>query len=375
MVELFREAESYFPLKSAKQFLYDRNEVTNETRQLVNSGFTKPIQPGANNPIILTGFMDVWANHVNDMSMYHAFVMPIENFNKVYNFQFGRSEESDSKSVKSAIQDSFTEAANQYIEQLLKDINGGARTDPREGNYKRLIGNWKKAAVFASASVVVQQPSAIGRAFSEINPVYFMMPTKVSSINHKKAWEQLKKYAPVAVIKEMGYFDTDMGQSTAEFIKGEKTLKDRADDIFGFAPAKADEYTWCAIWDAVKRETKAKHKDLNVNSDEFLKIAGERFTEVIDKTQVYDSVLSRSGNMRSKSIFMQMLTAFMAEPTTSANMVEQAFREAKAGHPKKAMAYVSSVGTSVVLNSLLVSFVYALRESQYKMIRFHWRRI
>ena len=369
-IELFREAEGYFPLKSAKQFLYDRNEVTNETRQLVNSGFTKPIQPGANNPIILTGFMDVWANHVNDMSMYHAFVMPIENFNKVYNFQFGRSEESDSKSVKSAIQDSFTEAANQYIEQLLKDINGGARVDSRESTYKRLIGNWKKAAVFASASVVIQQPSAIGRAFAEINPIYFMAPTEIGVLKHKKQWEQLKKYAPVAVIKEMGYFDTDMGQSTAEFIKGEKTLKDRADDIFGWAPAKADEYTWCAIWDAVKRETKAKHKDLNVNSEEFLKIAGERFTEVIDKTQVYDSVLSRSGNMRSKSIFMQMLTAFMAEPTTSANMVEQAFREAKAGHPKKALAYVNSVGASVVINSLLVSFVYALRDDDEDE-RFH----
>ena len=369
-IELFREAEGYFPLKSAKQFLYDRNEVTNETRQLVNSGFTKPIQPGANNPIILTGFMNVWANHVNDMSMYHAFVMPIENFNKVYNFQFGRSEDSDSKSVKSAIQDSFTEAANQYIEQLLKDINGGARVDSRESTYKRLVGNWKKAAVFASASVVVQQPSAIGRAFAEINPVYFMAPTEIGVLKHKKQWEQLKKYAPVAVIKEMGYFDTDMGQSTAEFIKGEKTLKDRADDVFGFAPAKADEYTWCAIWDAVKRETKAKHKDLNVNSEEFLKIAGERFTEVIDKTQVYDSVLARSGNMRSKSIFMQMLTAFMAEPTTSANMVEQAFREAKAGHPKKAMAYINSVGASVIINSFLVSFVYALRDEDEDE-RFH----
>ena len=369
-IELFKEAESYFPLKSAKQFLYDRNEVTNETKQLVNSGFTKPIQPGANNPIILTGFMDVWANHVNDMSMYHAFVMPIEDFNKVYNFQFGRSEESDSKSVKSAIQDSFTEAATKYIEQLLKDINGGARVDSRESTYKRLVGNWKKAAVFASASVVVQQPSAIGRAFAEVNPIYFMAPTEIGVLKHKKQWEQLKKYAPVAVIKEMGYFDTDMGQSTAEFIKGEKTLKDRADDVFGFAPAKADEYTWCAIWDAVKRETKAKHKDLNVNSEEFLKIAGNRFTEIIDKTQVYDSVLSRSGNMRSKSIFMQMLTAFMAEPTTSANMVEQAFREAKAGHPKKAMAYINSVGASVIINSLLVSFIYALRDDDEDE-RFH----
>lgn len=360
-INLFGESE-YFPLKSAKQFTFDRNEVTSETKKLVNSGFTKPIQPGANNPIILTGFMDVWANHVNDMSMYHAFVLPIENFNKVYNFQMGRSEDYDSKSVKSTIQSTFTSAANDYIEQLIKDINGGARTDSREGTYKKLIGNWKKAAVFASASVVIQQPSAIGRAFAEINAKYFVMPTKVSSYNHKKAWEQIKKYAPVAVIKEMGYFDTDMGQSTADYIKGDKTFMDKADDLLSFAPAVADEYTWSWIWDAVKRETKAKHIDLNVNSEEFLKIAGERFTEIIDRTQVYDSVLSRSGNMRSKGLFMQMLTAFMAEPTTSANMAYQAMLEAKAGHKKKAMAYIGSVGTSVILNTVLVSLIYAMRD-------------
>lgn len=360
-INLFGESE-YFPLKSAKQFTFDRNEVTSETKKLVNSGFTKPIQPGANNPIILTGFMDVWANHVNDMSMYHAFVLPIENFNKVYNFQMGRSEDYDSKSVKSTIQSTFTSAANDYIEQLIKDINGGARTDSREGTYKKLIGNWKKAAVFASASVVIQQPSAIGRAFAEINAKYFVMPTKVSSYNHKKAWEQIKKYAPVAVIKEMGYFDTDMGQSTADYIKGDKTFMDKADDLLSFAPAVADEYTWSWIWDAVKRETKAKHIDLNVNSEEFLNIAGERFTEIIDRTQVYDSVLSRSGNMRSKGLFMQMLTAFMAEPTTSANMAYQAMLEAKAGHKKKAMAYIGSVGTSVILNTVLVSLIYAMRD-------------
>lgn len=372
-IELFRES-NYFPLKSAKQFMVDKNEVINATKQLVNSGFTKPIQPGANNPIILSDFMDVWANHVNDMSMYHSFVMPIEDFNKVYNFQFGRGEDYNSTSVKQTVQDAFTKAANDYIEDLIKDINGGARVDPREGTYKQLLGNWKKAAVFASASVVIQQPSAIGRALAEVNLKYFLTPTKVSQFNHKKAWEQLKKYAPVAAIKEMGYFDADMGMSTVDFIqekeykgifqkaKGFFTDKDYRDSAISFAPAMADEFTWCAIWDAVKRETKAKHKNLNVNSEEFLKIAGERFSDVVAKTQVYDSVLSRSANMRSHNIFMQMLTAFMAEPTTSANMAYDAMLELKAGNKKKAVAYISSVGTSVVLNSLLVSLVYAMRD-------------
>ena len=67
---------------------------------------------------------------------------------------------------------------------------------------------------------------------------------------------------------------------------------------------------------------------------------------------------------------MNMLTAFMAEPTTTANMVEQAFREASRGHHKKAMGYIASVGTSVVLNSVLVSLVYAMKDDDEEE-RFH----
>ena len=86
-----------------------------------------------------------------------------------------------------------------------------------------------------------------------------------------------------------------------------------------------------AIWNAVKRETLSKHKNLEPNSEDFLRAAGERFTEVIVKTQVYDSTLARSANMRSKSTFMSMATAFMAEPTTAINMVQDALRKGKKG--------------------------------------------
>ena len=34
-------------------------------------------------------------------------------------------------------------------------------------------------------------------------------------------WEECKKYAPVAGIKEMGYFDTGMGQSSVDWINSD----------------------------------------------------------------------------------------------------------------------------------------------------------
>ena len=375
-VKLFNE-KHYFPLRSASQYMERAKEADLKKQQgqisIVNSGFTKSTTPKSSNPVVLSGFMDVWADHVNEMSMYHSFVLPMEDFRRVYNYSSPSMESQAPVSVNSTIRNAYGKAATDYIDQLYRDLNGGAVSDPRENPMKALMGKFKKAAVFASLSVVIQQPSAIGRAFAIIDPKYFI-GSKVDGKRHKALWEQLKQYAPVAVIKEMGYFDTGMGKSAQDFIKGKEygTIKEKAaalftdenyrDELLSKGPALADELTWCAIWEAVKRETKAKHKDLSVTSEEFLQLAGKRFTEVITKTQVYDSVLARSANMRSKGVFMSMWTAFMAEPTTTINMVEDALRKGKRGDKKYAARVMGAVLSSVILNSMLVSLVRAMRD-------------
>jgi hypothetical protein len=370
-VKLFKE-KFYFPLKSAKQFMFEQNEVSGEVR-IKNSGFTNKVVAKANNPVILSNFMDVWSGHVNDMAMYHSFVLPLEDFNRVFNYTSAKKEGQPSVSVKGTLQSAYTPAAVSYVRQLITDLNGGARSDPTTGVISKLIGLHKKGAVFASLSVVVQQPSAIARAAALVDTKYFIGP-KVDSLRHKDLWAEVKQYAPVAIIKEMGYFDTNMGKSTQDYITGQEysgfkekmkalvTDSNYRDEILSKAPALADEIAWCSIWEAVKRETQAQHPGLDVRGEPFLMLAGSRFTEVITKTQVYDSVLSRSANMRSKDTGMKMVTAFMAEPTTSINMIADALLQGKRGNRKYCRATIGSVIASQIINSILVSFVYAGRD-------------
>ena len=370
-IKLFKE-KFYFPLKSAKQFMFEQNEVSGEVR-IKNSGFTNKVVTNANNPVILSNFMDVWSGHVNDMSMYHAFTLPLEDFNRVFNYNTPKKDGIDPVSVKGTIQNAYSPAAVQYVKNLITDLNGGARTDSTTGVINKLTGLFKKGAVFASLSVVVQQPSAIARAAALIDTKYFIGP-KIDQKRHNALWNEVKQYAPVALIKEMGYFDTNMGKSTQDYITGKEysgfseqmkalvTDSNYRDEILSKAPAFADEVAWCGIWEAVKRETKAKHPSMDTKSEAFLKLAGQRFTEVITKTQVYDSVLARSANMRSKDTGMKMATAFMAEPTTSINMIEDAIMKGKRGDKRYARTAIGAVIASQILNSILVSFVYAARD-------------
>lgn len=358
-IKLFGE-KNYFPLKSSHVFLERAKEQARGEVKIKNKGFTKETTPRANNPITLSSFMDVWTEHCIEMSMYHAFTLPLEDFYRVYNYKERATDDKDTEAVTMFLENAYGKSVTNYIDQLLVDINGGTRADPRAGLVSKGISTFKKAAVFASASVVVQQPSSIARALAIVDPKYFV--DKISKYNHKETWAEVKKYAPVALIKEMGYFDVGVGQSSKEWLLNEPTKRDKMDEALSKAPALADEWAWCLIWKAVKRETVATHPGLKINSDEFLKICGERFTEVITKTQVYDSVFARSGNMRSKDTGMKMAMAFMAEPTTILNMLENAIVQAKRGDKRYAGRAVGACVASAILNSMLVSIVYGARD-------------
>lgn len=389
-VKLFGE-KNYFPLRSSGVYLSKAADQEQQKQQgqvsVKNAGFTHSTTPNAANPVVLSGFMDVWANHVNDMSMYHAFVLSMEDFNKVYNYSTPHTEESQSGAVKQAIINAHGSAATDYINQLIRDLNGGVVTDPREGQYKAWISKFKKASVMASASVVIQQPTAIVRALAYIDPKYFgafsisrgigrALGNKITG-NHTQLYDELKKYAPVAAIKQMGRFDTDMGMGAVDYLttkefEGFKEqakalftekgyLGKRFDEITGFMAERADEITWAQIWQAVKNEVADKQR-LKFGSEEHLKAAGKRFTEVVTRTQVYDSVFSRSANMRSKGAFMTMATSFMAEPTTTANMLTDAIRKAKKGDVKFFLRVGASVAGAIIFNNILRSAVYAMRD-------------
>lgn len=358
-IKLFGE-KNYFPLKSSRVFLERLEEQANGTVKIKNKGFAKETTPRANNPIVLSSFMDVWLGHCDEMSLYHAFTLPLEDFYRVYNYQERAEEDKDREGVVMNLENAYGYSVTSYIDQLLTDINGGTRADPRASLGTQLTAKFKKAATFASLSVVAQQPSSIVRAMVYVDPKYFI--DKPSRSNHKKNWEEVKKYAPVAIIKEMGYFDIGVGRATKDWMMEDYGWKEKAEEYLSKAPALADEVTWCWLWRAIKREAHATHPDLKINSEEFLKVCGDRFTEVITKTQVYDSVFSRSANMRSKDGWMKMATSFMAESTTIANMFEDAVLKAKRGNKKHLGKTGASIIASALVNSICVSFVYAARD-------------
>ncbi len=360
--------KSYFPLKSASNFLYSKPAVENDAR-IKHMSMTKRTVPKANNPVIIGNFTETVMNHCNDMALYYSFCLPLEDFNRVYNFKTQPTMFERPTSIKQKIDRAFGAKANGYIKQLLTDINGGVTQQAGAGVVNKMISLAKKNAVFGSLSVAVQQPSAVARAFLYVDPKYF-----VQSTFSKRDWNELKTYAPVAGVKEMGYFDTNIGRQAVDWMTEDKYegLKEKAfalfkdgdyrDGVLSFLPAYMDQISWGHIWNAVKKETAHNNPDMDKHSEEFLKLAGERFTYVIDRTQVYDSVFARSEWMRSKDTGVKVATAFMSEPLTNYNMLYSAAVKARHGNKKFALKAASAYIVSVAFNSVLKSLVTAGRD-------------
>ena len=396
-IKMFGE-KNYFPIHVAGQYKAQANESQAKAaagfQSMSNAGFTHAQNPNAKAPFVLEGFNEIWADHVNEMSRYHGTVPALEDLRRVMNRSTYSDSVAESSSVKAIMENAFGKEAVDYFDNLYREANSGAIQDKLQRVPKKLLSLFRKNSVAYSLSVVIQQPSAMARAYALIDKKYFgfkgfgaLTSGVAKAVSSKwnpayaNAYNEMLKYAPgVTMAKEIGGFDTHTGTSIREYLldtgknlkqkwktgtakeKGMAALDLVDNNAIANLPNVADKIAWIEIWNACKRETVATHKDLAPNSEEFMQAVGERFTEVIRATQVYDSMFSKSPLLKSKSLAVQYLVSFMNEPNTTANMVEKAVRDATKGDWKSGVRMAAAVTSSIIFNNVLKAIIYAMRD-------------
>lgn len=349
----------YFPYQSARNYLYTRLGVSDDTR-LKNAGFTKKTTFGANSPLVVSGFTEVAANHIQQMALFSTMTVPIDTLQRVINYQPVEIDENGNKvkkqgNVKTALTNAYGKEALSYINTFVTQVNGGIRSDSLDNLWNKWTGRFKRAAVMGNLSVVVQQPTALMRAMALINPKYFFGSFRFAD------FKDMMDHSAVAGIKQMGGFDTNTGRSAAEWMIDESSVAEKISDKMGKGAEVADAVTWTNIWNAVKRETLDKHSELKYGSDEFYEVCEKRFRDICDYTQVYDSTLSKSELMRGQGSLTKMITAFMAEPTLSFNLISQSGLKKNGRKINKGIA-LGAFLANIMVNSAAKGIVGAWRD-------------
>lgn len=334
----------YYPIETDSQDRLSRagDGTEGSLYRLQNISAVKPLVQNANNAIMLRGIFDVFSNHMADMAKYNALVIPIVDAQKWYNYKDSVKNEAgqvNTRTVQRAMTKAYGQSANRYVVQFLKDLNGvkesGARGEVFAG---KMISNYKRAAVAANLRVALLQPTAYVRAAAVLDYKY-LAKAFGDRTGTRQATAEMLEHSGIALWKDMGFFDTDVGRSIRDQIKGKGSkLEDLVDKSMAAAEL-GDKITWARLWRACKLEVREKQ---GLSGDELMKATAQRFRDVIYQTQVIDSTMTRSNIMRSSSTFSKMFTSFMSEPTVSYNLIMEGTRQIL--KDKKAMGLKTAIG-------------------------------
>lgn len=366
----YTEGENYYPIKtdSNDRPMSDTDAQQNSMFRLLNLSASKSLNPKASNALIVGDIFDTFANHTSDMAKLNGMGLPILDAIKWFNFK-ERIDLDDggynTRTMQGAMEEAFGKQALSYFRTLMKDINGVTESGDRgTGFWSKLLSNYKAAAVGANLRVAFLQPTSYVRASYLIKPKYLLQ-----AFTNKNAYKEAMENSGTAVWKSLGYYDTNIARGMRDQIKHNEGWRDKVVEKSMALAEFGDKRTWGRLWVACKMQAAA---ETGKSGDELIQATADLFREVIYSSQVMDSTLTRSELMRGKSQYTKALTAFMAEPTLSYNMVMdagmeimmnarrygkgEAWKRSRGYFTKAISVYVCSAAFSAVVESIADAF-------------------
>ena len=316
--------ENYFPIETmdSDRDAKDPGAKENDMFRLLNMSATKSLVYKAKNALVVRDIFDVFSNHMTDMAKYDALALPILDAMKWYNYREKQKLENGhvlTTTVQRSIEKAYGMDANKYFTTFIKDLNGVNEGGRGEGFAKKMLSNYKVAAVAANLRVALLQPTAYVRAVGVMNPKYL-----AKGFAAKSGYKEAEAHSGIALWKQMGFYDTNIGRGVRDQIKNAGTWKDSTVEFLMKGAEWGDRLTWGHLWNACKAEVRDKQK---LTGDALLRATAERFREVVYSTQVVDSTMTRSQAMRATGVYGAVSTAFMSEPTLSYNLLLKAYTD------------------------------------------------
>lgn len=366
--------KNYWPIKSAKEALHSNLEKdSGNVRSIKNIGMAQQVTPNANNAVELRSVFDTFADHASDMIDYAAWLAPMEDANRFFNFQYRNDAGNKTGvSVKGLLDEKGGNGAQQYWQKLMGDIQNGIGTkdfEPITGVMGKFVGKFKGASVGANIRVVIQQPTAFFRAAAVLDPKD-MAKGMTGGVTNGSGWGKALEHSPIAMRKDVGSFDISSPYTLKDRFYGKEGVANKLNDLAGAAAGKADAATWGKLWNACEWQVKRENPDIRAGSNEFYSAVNDVFSDMIDQTQVVDGILQRSNIMRGKSTLSQQATAFMGEPIMSLNVLLRSYDnfryEENPAKRSKALKTLGRAATALVVtnvvNALAQSIVDGLRD-------------
>ena len=324
--------ENYFPIQSDASVLTGddtpKADRGSDVFRLLNMDFTKALNPHANNRIMVDNIFDVFATHTSDMAKYNALALPVLDMFRWYNYKESyrinpenpEDKRRKANSLKQSLKKAYGDGSTKYIMQFMKDINGAhsGGMSNIEKLSRKMISNYKVASVGANIRVAALQPTSYMRASAVIDAKYL-----TAALAHKPQIQKAKDTCGIALWKSLGFYDTNISRGVTSLIKHDDGWYQKTKEYSMKLAEWGDAMTWGYLYNACEAEIEDTQP--NLTGTEKDKAVAERLREVIYATQVVDSTMTRTQNMRDSSMMNQIATSFMSEPSLSYNLLHDLY--------------------------------------------------
>lgn len=312
----------YFPIKVSKDKIYteagQRNLDINQ--YILDMGMNKSVKPNASNKIVIDGVDNIISKHINDMSLYYGFAMPLTAYNRIMNKQILVGDVDTTSNIRSEIQkiDSDFEG---YMNRLWQDIQGIQRGE--RGFISNVLSKirWAgaNAALGANPKVLVTQTLSLASALAEFNPKYvvkglghfFGEKNKLDLAKYSSLmWERMNigNSVDITEIRQIGKeIGNKFGSAVAKVTKGL--------NAFTTKPISwMDSNVIQSLWFAAQYEVADTHGKGYEFGTEANKIeAGKRLDEAVFHTQQTSDPIGRSEWMRSQNEIVKFARMFTSD--------------------------------------------------------------
>ena len=322
-IDQFGSIKDYYPIKTIRSETQEakmKEEDGGNLYALMNKSWTKGRVMNAKNALVVGDIFETFAKHMGEMATYHSFALSTLDTIKWLNYKSNELSDDDKireKSVQGAMKQAYGNAAPKYIFDFLDSVNGTAQA--KDDTFAlRFVSAKNRVAVGANFRVMIQQPLSLARAFSEISPKYF------SLFNYKQTYDEMMQYGGIAEWKANGHYETNISRSLLDQIAPDKNTAraKKITDITMKGAELGDTIAWTTLWNACKNEVKEQNPQLT--GEALMDKVNKRFRDIVYRTQVVDSTLTRSAYMRKKDYFHRITSSFKSEPTATLNMLVRA---------------------------------------------------
>lgn len=368
--------KNYAPIFSNQNYTkseFGKFDVTAE-----GVGHLKPREYSKNPSYNISAF-DAFERHVDQTARYTGMAIPTRNMNTLMNWGGIDS------SMRDTIAHEWGDAANEYITDLVTDMQGG-KAEKKAWTDKltdKAFSNYISAVFGFNPSIVLKQLGSIPMGSAYLGAKNFPSIKQVRSIDT----DLISKYTQELQWRTMGYSMPETKQ-LKDNPNWTETNRFTNFAFGGGAITAMDGWAASVLWPQAENKVRREHPNLEVGTKEqidtgespFYQEVAREFNDAVARSQSTSDIIHQGTLRRSKSAIARAFTLFKSDSSQTYNAIRQKYGElqfyknsgANEETVKKAKKSLGEAVTAAIVNAVwsqTVTFMIAALKNGAKRYR------